>query len=197
MKRRNNKKYFISVLITAALIAAVLAGCNNSGSKASSSEQEIVSSESSAPQAESSSSQSSSEEDSSSEAPSEQAVSKNVDKEAVSNAYFDDAVFIGDSRTEGFMMYSGITNAKSLAYKGLTADDVFTENVINLNGNMTTVINALENMSFSKVYIMLGINELGWAYSDIFIEKYGEIIDAVKGINPSSEIYIVSSGLNI
>lgn len=37
---------------------------------------------------------------------------------------------------------------------------------------------------------MLGINETGWVYSQIFQEKYGNIIDAIREINPEATIYI-------
>ena len=51
---------------------------------------------------------------------------------------------------------------------------------------------ALEKTKFSKVYIMLGINETGWKYNNLFIQKYTEIIDQTKKINPEAVIYIQS-----
>lgn len=33
---------------------------------------------------------------------------------------------------------------------------------------------------------MLGINETGWPYNDIFIEKYGKVIDEIKRIKPDA-----------
>lgn len=110
----------------------------------------------------------------------------------VDASYFDDAVFIGDSRTEGFTMYNNISKSNSLTYKGLMVDTVFTEPCINVNGAKMTVIDALAQKHFSKVYVMLGVNELGWVYSDVFIHKYGEIIDRIREINPQATIYIQS-----
>ena len=52
----------------------------------------------------------------------------------VENSYFDDAVFIGDSRTEGLILYTGLSNATSYAYKGLMVDTAFTKPVINKDG---------------------------------------------------------------
>lgn len=108
----------------------------------------------------------------------------------VENSYFDDAVFIGDSRTEGLILYTGLSNATSYAYKGLMVDTVFTKPVINKDGQKVSVMDALSSTSFSKVYIMLGINETGWVYSQIFQDKYGEIIDGIREINPDAAIYI-------
>lgn len=109
----------------------------------------------------------------------------------VDNSFFDDAVFIGDSRTEGFMIYEDI-NAISYTHKGLMVDTIFTSPVITQDGQKITVMEALKNTSFNKVYIMLGINETGWQSSYFFIQKYGEIIDEIKKINPDAVIYVES-----
>ena len=105
-------------------------------------------------------------------------------------AYFDDAIFIGDSRTEGLFLNTGLSNATSFAHMGLMVDTVFTRPLFNVNGEKVSVIDAMKKAEFSKVYIMLGINETGWAYSSIFIQKYGEIIDAIREINPDVLIYV-------
>ena len=112
---------------------------------------------------------------------------------AVDNSYFDDAVFIGDSRTQGFIIYNGLSNATAYMDKGLKVDTAFTKADIEVNGVKMSAMDALaQNTTFKKVYVMLGVNELGWAYSDIFIEKYGELVDKIKEIKPDAEIYIQS-----
>ena len=108
----------------------------------------------------------------------------------VDAAYFDDAVFIGDSRTEGLFLNTGLSNATPLAHMGLMVDTVFTKPLFNVDGEKVSVIDALKVADFSKVYIMLGINETGWVYSSVFVQKYGEIIDAIREINPEAIIYI-------
>lgn len=112
--------------------------------------------------------------------------------EAVDASYFDDAVFIGDSRTEGFILFTGLSNATAYTHKGLMVDTVFTNPVVNMDSKKISVMEALKRTSFSKVYIMLGINETGWPYSDLFIQKYGEIINEIKKINPEAIIYVQS-----
>ena len=70
--------------------------------------------------------------------------------------YFKDAVFIGDSRTEGFILNNGLTaKITSFTHKGLTVDTIFTDKVINMNGKKLTIMEALKETNFSKVYIML------------------------------------------
>jgi hypothetical protein len=113
--------------------------------------------------------------------------------EAVDETYFNDAIFIGNSRTEGFILYSGLANATSYTSRGLMVNTVFTDRVINMNGKKISVMAAVRaNPNFSKVYIMLGTNELGWVYSNLFINKYAEIIDALQAINPDALIYVQS-----
>lgn len=112
--------------------------------------------------------------------------------DAVPRSYFDDAVFIGDSRTEGMLLSTGLSNAISYTHKGLMVDTVFTAPVIHINGDKVSVMDALRQTSFSKVYIMLGVNETGWPYSSVFIDRYAKIIDAVKQINPDAVIYVQS-----
>lgn len=111
----------------------------------------------------------------------------------VDDAYFDDAVFIGNSRTQGFMMYSGLSNATYYAAQGLMISNVSTDRLINQNGEKVTVTDALRNdPSFEKVYLMFGINELGWSNTDSFAQKYGDLVDIIRGINPDAVIYVQS-----
>ncbi len=112
---------------------------------------------------------------------------------AVDRSYFDDALFIGDSRSEGFKLYSEIDNATYYVYKGLSVESVNTKAVITApDGTQQTVMNALKQKQFGKVYIMLGINELGWTNTNAFIKKYGALVDAVKQYNPNAIIYVQS-----
>lgn len=110
----------------------------------------------------------------------------------VDDSYFSDAVFMGDSRTEGFALFSGLDTMTTYASRGLNVSTVFTDATIDLNGTMVTAIDALRNTSFSKLYIMFGLNEASWPYSEVFIDEYGDIIDEARAINPNAIIYIQS-----
>lgn len=112
------------------------------------------------------------------------------ESDSVDDDYFDDAVFIGDSRTEGMLLNMGLSNTISYTNKGLMVDTVFTRPVINMDGEKLSVMDALGRTDFNKVYIMLGINETGWLYNEIFIEKYSKIIDKIIEINPNAIIYV-------
>ncbi len=112
--------------------------------------------------------------------------------EPVGDEYFDDAVFVGDSRTEGLRMYSGLTNARFFSGVGLSVDRVFTDQIVNLNGQYLTVADALRAADYGKVYIMLGMNELGWVYESVYADYYAQIIDIIRETHPDAVIYVQS-----
>lgn len=114
------------------------------------------------------------------------------ESEAVDDSYFADAVFVGDSRTEGLKMYSGLDSSQFFSSVGMDVDKVFTDQVVSLNGQLLTVAQALEQASYSKVYIMLGMNELGWVYESVFADNYVRIIDTIRESHPDATIYVQS-----
>ena len=110
----------------------------------------------------------------------------------VADSYFDDAAFIGDSRTQGLQLYTGLPNATFYATQGLMVDTFFSKKFVKAGGGKHTIPDAMKNLTFKKVYIMLGVNELGWAYEKVFIQKYGEVVDKVKELQPDAKIYVQS-----
>ncbi|BCJ95964.1 hypothetical protein acsn021_35330 [Anaerocolumna cellulosilytica] len=107
-------------------------------------------------------------------------------------SYFDDVLFIGDSRTAGFEMYSGLNNATFFADKGIDVNNIYEKTPIKQKGKNVTILEALKGKTFGKIYIMLGVNELGWVYDSIFIEKYSKLIDDIQQIQPKAKIVIES-----
>ncbi len=106
---------------------------------------------------------------------------------------FKDSVFIGDSRTEGLQLKTGLTSAKFITHRGLTVSTAMTETVIPLKtGKKGTVIDALKEGSYKKVFVMFGVNELGWPYTSTFQSKYEELIATIQEVQPGAEIYIQS-----
>ena len=110
----------------------------------------------------------------------------------VADSYFDDAAFIGDSRTQGLQLYTGLPNATFYATQGLMVDTFFSKKFVKAGGGKITIPEAMKNQTFKKFYIMLGVNELGWAYEKVFIQKYGEVVDKVKELQPDAKIYVQS-----
>lgn len=108
----------------------------------------------------------------------------------VGDEYFADACFIGDSRTQGLMMYSAPDTATFYAIKGMTVASFFNNKAF--EKKTLTAENILKKKKYNKVYVMLGLNELGWSYSSSFINRYGDLVDSVKASQPNAKIFIQS-----
>lgn len=106
---------------------------------------------------------------------------------------FEDAAFIGDSRTVGLQMNTDKPKASFYASIGLNINTALTDKAVTLdNGNKGTVMDAMKQRQFGRVYIMFGINELGWPYPDVFEEKYENLINNIKDVQPDAKIYVQS-----
>lgn len=106
---------------------------------------------------------------------------------------FSDACFIGDSRTLGLGLNCDKAKADFYASQGLNISSALTDQVIELqNGNMGTVLEAVAQREYKRIFVMFGINELGWPYPENFIEKYEELIEGIKAAQPNAAIYVQS-----
>lgn len=105
--------------------------------------------------------------------------------------YFSDALFIGDSRTDGLQIYSGIKGATFYCYKGLNIFDMSKRQVVEMNGGKYTVVEALEKgPQYKKIYISLGVNELGYPGTDSFYKAFKSFLEEVKAAQPDAIIYL-------
>ncbi len=112
----------------------------------------------------------------------------------VDDSYFEDAVFIGDSRMEGFRNLSGITKGSFLTAVGMELENFYTDAQIpTARGNMT-VMDALKNINFTKIYMMLGTNELGAYDMDEVRESYRKVLSDIKTCSASADpvVYVYS-----
>lgn len=111
-----------------------------------------------------------------------------------SEVKFDSTVaFIGDSRTQGFIMYNGLKNVQDYSYIGLMVDTAMTKKFVKTsNGNKITLLQDMANKNIKRVYIMLGVNELGWSYPQVFKAKYKELISKIRKVKPNCKIYVQS-----
>lgn len=111
----------------------------------------------------------------------------------VEDDYFSDAVFIGDSRTVGMLDYGGLEDiAAFYASKGMTVYKLFDAQIVDVPGQIQkqTVEEALLGNSFRKIYLMVGINEMGMGTVETFIEKYKEVVDRLLELQPDAILYI-------
>lgn len=125
----------------------------------------------------------------------------------VPDEYFADALFIGDSRTVGLSEYCEqlVDVATFYSKISLTIYDFdkkeFVEVPIKQEGEeeaepedisteKVTIEEALSRQEFGKVYIMLGLNELGSGSVESFCESYGNVINRIHELQPEAIIYI-------
>lgn len=108
----------------------------------------------------------------------------------VDKSYFDDAAFVGDSRTEGLMLYGGIGNSTDLSSSGMSIFALDSQKVLRIDGTRYTLMEALAREQYGKVYLCLGINELGYPRDDSFYKAYSKAIDDIRAIQPNAIIYV-------
>ena len=105
---------------------------------------------------------------------------------------FTDALFVGDSRTEGLKLYGGL-KAQFLTAKGIMVNTAFTKPVVtDPDGQKITIVDAISQGQYNRVYVMLGVNELGWVYSSQFIQSYTTLVRKIKQLQPSATVYVQS-----
>ena len=112
------------------------------------------------------------------------------EREAVDNSYFADAAFVGDSRTDGFLIYSGIGCGENLTSNGLSIFSLPEKKALTIGGQKYTLLEALALKQYGKVYLSLGVNELGYHDDEGFYRSYCQAIDAIRAVQPQAVIYI-------
>ena len=110
----------------------------------------------------------------------------------VDDDYFTDALFIGDSRTVGLSEYCEPLDTRATFYAkiSLTIYDVFKKEFIKTDEGKIGLEEALTENQYGKIYIMLGLNEIGTGDSEYFKNAYAEVIDKIRELQPDAIIYI-------
>ena len=107
--------------------------------------------------------------------------------ETVTEDYFDDALFIGDSRTVGLRDYTDLAeHADFYCETSLTIYKVLEESF----KGKGTILEALSKKNYGKIYLMVGINELGRGTTEDFMAKYTEVVDTLHELCPDAKIMI-------
>ena len=118
---------------------------------------------------------------------------KEVVYHTVDDSYFADALFIGDSRTVGMYEYGGLEEISTFyASTGLTIYKMFDSKIVSVPGQKKkiTVEEALSEKQFAKIYLMIGINEMGTGTVESFMKAYGEAVQHLQQLQPDAVIYL-------
>lgn len=113
-----------------------------------------------------------------------------LDTEEAVQEYLSGTLFIGDSRTATLQEYAGWDRAHFYVKYGLTIWDVLDEKLVEYGGEKITVDEALQKRKFKRIYIMLGINELGRGTAETFAEQFGAVVGRIQELQPDAIIVV-------
>jgi lysophospholipase L1-like esterase len=113
----------------------------------------------------------------------------------VNDYYFTDAIFIGDSRTVGLYEYGGFGEMSTfMARESLSVYSMWKTSMTchTYDGPdvYTTLLDQLQKVRYAKIYLSLGVNELGFPTSREFYQKYREAVAVIRQLQPDAIIYI-------
>ena len=114
------------------------------------------------------------------------------ESEPVEDAYFEKSVFMGNSRTEGLKLYSGLKTGTFIYGTGATVDSIFQKTTWKLDGKTMPALDAVRQLDTDRIYTMFGTNELGWVRMDLFKERYGKVVDRLQADHPEATIILQS-----
>ncbi|MBQ8259125.1 MAG: hypothetical protein IJY97_06125 [Clostridia bacterium] len=107
--------------------------------------------------------------------------------------YFSDTLFLGDSRTVGFYLYARIPGATYFARTSMNVYNVFDDKVSETKDTSSyNLAELLAERKFGKIYILLGINEIGYSHSSV-VKNYSSVIEYIKQYQPEAKIIIQSN----
>lgn len=112
----------------------------------------------------------------------------------VGKSYFKDAMFIGDSRMVAFYDYLDLKDTADFYCQDGYAlyDWVRGKSILCKNTNRAENLNqVLQNKKYGKVYIMLGMNDLGYGNTEIFRKRIDSLIEEIKKTQPDAIIYLL------
>ncbi len=117
-----------------------------------------------------------------------------VELRSVDDAYFKDALFIGDSRTEGLYVYSTMHDLTTFDAKdSVTIFGIYDASLdfFGIDGTQgsKTAMEALQEKPYRKIYVSVGVNELGMPTMEYF-NAYKNFIEVVRKLQPDAIIYV-------
>ena len=107
------------------------------------------------------------------------------------DSFFENTVFLGDSRTEGLELFGGIKHGTYYWARGMSvfrADDEKYK-IVSIDGEDYTLLGALGQKSFDTVYIMIGVNELGYP-AESYEAGLSRLVDGVIEAQPEAVVYL-------
>ncbi len=119
----------------------------------------------------------------------------------VEDDYFADAAFIGDSRMLGLHDYSGWSgSADFYCENGFSvyrwtkgAKTTLQSAEAKGKGTQVDLKEALSSKTYGKVYLLAGMNDLGYGNTELFQGWIQQLIDMVRETQPDATIYLLGN----
>lgn len=111
------------------------------------------------------------------------------------DSYFNDAVFLGDSRTLGISDYAGLEGADFFCDNGMTIYKLLEDTGVTWQrtGEKVDLKEILQEKRYGKIYIMLGMNELGYGDTPMYLKQYLKVIRQLQEWQPDAIIYVMAN----
>ena len=103
-------------------------------------------------------------------------------------SYFDDALFIGDSRTVGLCDYGTLSNADYFCTGGLSAYEILDGKEI----DGYTLKERLSSYEYGKIYVMLGLNEIAFGLEQ-FHSNIQKLYHVIRETAPDALIFMMAN----
>lgn len=105
---------------------------------------------------------------------------------------FQNALFIGDSRTVGIAKFAGIEGADFYACTGMSVYTVWKETSSVGNWGKMLLEEVLQQKQYDRIYLMLGINELGYNM-DKTIATHAALVARIRELQPRAYLMICAN----
>lgn len=107
------------------------------------------------------------------------------------DSFFDTAAFLGDSRTEGLQLFSGLKHGDFFWARGMSVFKAVDEEYqpFEIEGEKYSLLGALGQKSYESVYIMIGVNELGFPPEE-YEASLAKLVDAVLAAQLDAVVYL-------
>ena len=112
-----------------------------------------------------------------------------TEPKVIDESWFDDALFIGDSRTQGLRSYGNLGEAHFFTQVGLSVYGAKGARIYVNGVGKHNLKSLLTKVDYGKIYISLGLNEI-MGNHDNLIAMYQEVIDLIQEIEPDAVIIL-------
>ena len=112
-----------------------------------------------------------------------------TEPKVVDESWFDDVLFIGDSRTQGLQKYGRLGKADYFCQVGLSVYGAKSARIYVNGVGKHSIKSLLMKKDYGKIYIGLGLNEI-MGIQDNLISRYQELIDLIQEVEPEAVIVL-------